>query len=178
MDSEAAFRECMTAYQAGDGSAVERLYALFSPELRRFFSTNRATGPAVDDLVQETFLKIHSARRSFDPARPFRPWAFAIARHVFLMQQRADTRRVRREADVVRQTAGTNGGPSLDLRRLVCQALGCLTEEGRQVIRMRYLAGLEFDEIASALGIRSGTLRVRASRALESMRRSLHTGNV
>ena len=152
----------MASHQAGDTGAFERLYGLFSPELRRYLGGD-------DDLMQEVFLKIHQARRSFDSSRPFRPWAFAIARHVVLMQRRSEGRRVRREAVVVHESSPDVENQQI-VRRFISQALARLTEEGRQIIRLRYFVGLEFEEMARALGVRSGALRVRASRALQCMR--------
>ena len=54
---------------------------------------NEAERKLADDLVQETFLQLHRARHTYNPAFPLLPWAMAIARHVWLMDRRTLSRR-------------------------------------------------------------------------------------
>jgi RNA polymerase sigma-70 factor (ECF subfamily) len=43
----------------------------------------------VDDLSQETFLQVHRSRAAYNPTYAVRPWAFGLARNIFLMDRRA-----------------------------------------------------------------------------------------
>src|SRR5512142_2177381 len=89
----------MGAYQSGDAGAFDRLYAGLAPILRRYLRGTVRDDARVEALLQETFLQIHRARRTYNPERPIVPWVLASARHVFLMDCR--TRRRKREADTV-----------------------------------------------------------------------------
>ena len=45
------------------------------------------------DLLQDAFLQIHRSRHTYRPGLPVRPWLFAIARHMWLMDRRTRVRR-------------------------------------------------------------------------------------
>ena len=81
-------RALMVAYQSGEPEAFDALHARLAPVLRRHLAALAKDGSWVDELLEETFLQIHRARRTYSPAFPVQPWAFAIARHVFLTSGR------------------------------------------------------------------------------------------
>ena len=89
----------MAAYQAGQSAAFERLYHALAPRLRGYLISLTASVPRAEDLLQETFLQIHRSRHTYTPPRPVAPWAFGIARHVYLMDCRAWARRQRLETE-------------------------------------------------------------------------------
>ena len=79
--------------------------------LRRYLLGQARDAAKADDLVQETFLQMHRARHTFNPAFPLTPWAMAIARHVWLMHRRAASRRPWETDDVDRsRPAGAGRG--------------------------------------------------------------------
>jgi RNA polymerase sigma-70 factor (ECF subfamily) len=51
----------------------------------------------VEDVVQETLISVHKARHTYDPARPFAPWFYAIASHRVVDVFRRDRRVASRE---------------------------------------------------------------------------------
>ena len=168
-----ALRRLMTAYQGGDVAAFDVLYSSLATPLRRYLAGLRRDGAGVDDLLQETFLRMHKARHSYDPALPLSPWVYAIARHVFLMDLRRRSRR--REsavpADSEPAAATSVGTPwaGAEVQRL----LGRIERERRETLVLHHLRGLRFDEIAARLGISEGAARVRAHRAMQALRRLL-----
>lgn len=164
-------RQLMAAYQAGDFDAFESLYGSFAPALTRYLTSLAGERDLAADLVQETFLRIHRARRSYDPRHPFEPWAFAIARHVYLMDRRARARRARREASTVPDAAPIASGHENNFgKRFVHQLMAGLSQERRDLLGLRFVLGLDFHEIGERLGLRPGTARVRLSRALAELR--------
>jgi len=163
----------MRLYQAGDAAAFERLYGLLEPLLRRRLAALARDPDRVRDLVQETFLQIHRARRTWDPTRPVLPWASAIARHVFLMERRAWARRLRREAAAARSAEAEPGGHGALARRTLDDLLAQLAPGRRRLLELHHLVGLSFREAGARLGIGEGAARVRASRALAELRRAL-----
>jgi RNA polymerase sigma-70 factor, ECF subfamily len=166
----------MARYQAGDVDAFDRLYAGLAPTLRRYLSSQARDSAWADDLLQETFLQIHRARRTYDHACPVQPWAFAIARHVFLMGRRA---RVRKK--------DFDRAPVIDVEHLpvdahdeaflakdgVRRGLAALTPGTRQAVVMRHIWGWSFKEIGARLGIRASAAKVRASRGMAALRGKL-----
>ena len=82
----------MARYQAGDAAAFDEIYRLTADSIEAFL--RQWTSPsAAKDLVQETYLRMLQARRSFRPELPFRPWLYSIARHVAQDARRTYARR-------------------------------------------------------------------------------------
>src|SRR3954453_22952175 len=92
---EDELRHLMAGYLAGHIEAFDALYAALAGRIRRYLLSLCRDAAVADDLLQETFMRLHRSRRTYEPGRPVVPWVFAIARHVFLMHRRAAARRLR-----------------------------------------------------------------------------------
>lgn len=167
----------MIAYQAGEGSAFENLYRQLAPTLRKYLISLTRNRPRADDLLQETFLQIHRSRHTYAPPRPVTPWAFGVARHVYLMDCRAWARRKRLETEPVDELPEIPvpaAGEGVADQQLVRRAVAELPEDRREPLLLHHIWGFSFREIAGILGIREGAAKVRAHRArkqLESLLR-------
>lgn len=78
-----------------DAAAVETFLLLYSREQGQIAAFIRALVPATadaDDLFQQTALVLWRSFESFDPSKPFRPWALGVARHQVLMHWRSRRR--------------------------------------------------------------------------------------
>ncbi len=178
-DSDVLAR-AMWAYQSGDAGAFDRLYARLGPIVRRYLQSISRDPSRVDDLLQETFLQLHRARRTYNPDRPVVPWALAIARHVFLMDCR--TRRRKHDAADVEFDEAVEGahleqdrGPdeAMIARERVRQGLATLTPGTRRVVLLHHVQGWSFREIAARLGINAAAAKLRASRGVHALRNRL-----
>ena len=78
----------MIAYQNGEMPAFETLYKRLAPRLRGYLVSLTWSRDRAEDVLQETFHQLHRARHTYIPHRPVRPWVFAIARHLHLMDLR------------------------------------------------------------------------------------------
>jgi RNA polymerase sigma-70 factor (ECF subfamily) len=169
---DAALRALMVRYQAGDAGAFDELYDSLGPALRRYLFSLARDAQRADDLLQDTFLQIHRSRRTYNPARPVRPWAFAVARHAWLMDQRTRRRKAPPHADldsapelpVPPEVEGMARGD--ELRR----ALARVAPDRAEPLLLHHVWGFSFEEIGKMLGIRPGAARVRASRAMGLLR--------
>ena len=72
----------MERYQQADPDAPAALVGAISPALLRFFRSQVASREQADDLLQETWLRIHRVRHTYRPGEPVLPWIYAIARRV------------------------------------------------------------------------------------------------
>src|SRR3982751_2225855 len=88
MDPDNGLEALMARYQQGDFSAAGTLVDRLSPQLHRFFLIQFASRRHADDLLQETWLRIHQVRHTYRPGAPVLPWLYAIARHVRVDQFR------------------------------------------------------------------------------------------
>lgn len=166
----------MVAYQGGDLAAFEELYRHLAPKLRGYLSALTWRGSVTEDLLQEAFLQMHRSRRTYLPGRPVTPWAFAIARHVYLMYRRALLRQRKHEDAFMEDVPELPVPPaveSLATREAVVLALRELAQEGREAVLLHHVWGFSFSEIGALLGIREGTARVRAYRAISALRELL-----
>ncbi len=174
--TERDFSTLMTAYQAGEIAAFDELYLRLQPPLKRYLISLTMSVERAEDLVQETFLQIHRSRHTYVPPRPVQPWAFGIARNVFLMDRRAGSRRQRHEADNVDELPELPVPPALDgftHRDQLRRAVAGLPAEGREPLLLHHVWGFSYKEISGMLGIRAGAAKVRAHRALEKLRTAL-----
>src|SRR6266704_3510410 len=85
----------MERYQQADPDAPAALVGTLSPGLLRFFRSQVATREQADDLLQQTWLRIHRVRHTYRPGEPVLPWIYAIARRVRVDGYRR-TRRITR----------------------------------------------------------------------------------
>jgi RNA polymerase sigma factor (sigma-70 family) len=167
-------RALMTGYQDGSRDAFEQLHASLAPILRRHLLRLARDPSRVDDLLQDTFLQVHRARHTYDPAYPVLPWACAVARHVFLMDCRYRGRRadVSRQEELSEETVacGSHHEEALIARDEVTRALAELSPATRRSVLLHHLHGLSFQEISRRLQVRGPALRARASRGVARLR--------
>lgn len=167
----------MVAYQNGDLSAFEQLYASLAQPLRRYFRNAERNAATADDLLQETFLELHRSRRTYAPPLPVRPWAFGVARNVLLRRRRASamsgqTRELDDESDL-QPVAQIGGVPLLNDVIDMEQALAELPATTREPWMLHHLFGFSFDFIATRLGITVMAAKLRSSRATKALRCAL-----
>jgi len=155
----------MIAVAAGDGAALAELCRRWEQPLFRLLSRQTA-GRDVDDLYQETWLRVVRAAGRFTPGRPFRPWLFQIAVNCCRDWQRR--RRVDPLAHVAEPAVAAAGSGSaridaaLDAERL----LSALPPAQRDVVILRYYHDLPEGEVAAILGCPPGTVKSRLHHAI------------
>jgi RNA polymerase sigma-70 factor, ECF subfamily len=172
MEEEPALRILMADYQAGSVEAFDRLHDGLAPDLKAYLTSLTRDSTRADDLLQETFLQMHRARAAHTPGEPVRPWVFAIAKRVFLMDVRGAARRKRHEHEHEQQASAAMSTPAnhLHTRHRVESALRQTPADGRRAFLLHHLFGYSFKEIAAKLGIKPGTAKIRSSRAASFMR--------
>jgi RNA polymerase sigma factor (sigma-70 family) len=160
-----------------------QLYDRHAGPIHRYVS--RRLGEALaDDLVAETFLTAFRVRQRYDLGRPdARPWLYGIAANMIGRHRRAEVRRLKalaRAADTTPVNPAAAGADEIvsrldaaAVRRDLFQALAGLSLGDRDVLLLIAWAGLTSDETAAALGIPSGTVRSRLSRARRKVREAL-----
>jgi RNA polymerase sigma-70 factor (ECF subfamily) len=160
--------ELMARYQAGDLEAFEEIYRETVQEVERYLSRH-AEASDRSDLVQEVYLQVHRARRTYQRDLPFQPWLFAIARHVALMAARRRRRKSGREVLVEEypEPAHAAAAPEPDVlgRQRLARAIRKLSPEQREVVRLAHVEGLTSTEIGHLLGATPGAVKVRLHRA-------------
>jgi DNA-directed RNA polymerase specialized sigma24 family protein len=108
----AANREAIVAMQrycAGDASAFRVLYAITAPRLLAFVRCLVRDHALAEELLQQTFLKLHQARASYVVGADPLPWLYAIAHRISLDALAAGSARIT-VTDQFGPSAQTDGG--------------------------------------------------------------------
>jgi RNA polymerase sigma-70 factor, ECF subfamily len=160
----------MVRYQQGDAAAVTALVSTLSPQLHRFFTSQFVSRRFADDLLQETWLKIHEVRHTYRAGEPVLPWIYAIARHTRVDHYRRTRRLEEREQQVeqlpARAAAAAPESRGVDLEA----ALRQLPESQRDVVVMLKVADMSLEEVARATSSSVGSVKQKAHRAYEKLR--------
>jgi RNA polymerase sigma-70 factor, ECF subfamily len=198
---EPEIEELLRDAARGGELAVRRLLELYRERLRQMIAArlDRRLAPRLDpsDVVQETLAD--AARRLPDYLRdrplPFYPWLFRLAADRLARTRRdhvaSTARGIGREERIDGPSHGedtasrwsdrltadeTTPGRRLvreERRLLLAGAIERMDEADREVLGLRYLDRLAFDEIAAVLEIGLSAAKMRHLRALERLRRML-----
>ncbi len=170
MDSDGELEALMAGYQHGDGTAAAALIERLSPPLHRFFLAQAISSRHADDLLQETWMRLHQVRHTYRPGEPVLPWLYAIARHIRVDHFRRTRRLEQREQPMEQLFARAGaprpagGGPDVEA------ALRKLPESQREVIVMLKVSGMSLEEVARATSTSVGSVKQKAHRAYEKLR--------
>jgi RNA polymerase sigma-70 factor (ECF subfamily) len=175
-------KELMAKYCDGDASAFRELYAAVSPKLYGYLVKMARSKAVADDLLQQTFLKIHRARAAYVRGADPLPWIYAIAHRTFI----DDVRKGKRAkvgvgdtddlpeiaADIHGEPADRKDEPRVDPELLAAtlDALSELPEQQREAVVLTKLEGKTVAEAAEIAGTTVGAMKVRAHRGYEALR--------
>jgi RNA polymerase sigma-70 factor, ECF subfamily len=168
-------RNLMTRYQRADAAALDELVRRISPPLLRYFAASRASWNDAEDLLQDSWIRIHRSRHTYRASEPVMPWIYAIARHTRLDAYRKRRRLESREVlvatlpEYLHQTI-PQAGPEQDA---VGHLVASLPESQREVIVMLKVAGMSLEEVAKATSSTVGAVKQKAHRAYATLRRAL-----
>lgn len=161
----------------GDHAAWEEIYRDVYPRLRAFVA-RRVGGIAVEDVVSETMTRAVAAVSRYRPTGPgIEAWIFGIARKVVADHHRRAGRDLRRSVPApvsLDPPPGEALGIADDHAR-VRAGFQLLSAGDRELLELRFVAGLNPEEVAAVLGKRPGAVRTAQTRALERLRRIIET---
>jgi RNA polymerase sigma-70 factor (ECF subfamily) len=166
----------MTAYVVHDDArAFSELYRRLAPTLVTYALRRVRARDTAEDLVQQAFLNAHVARERFQLGSPARPWLTRIV--VNLVRDHLRSARLRPSSEIDPEAlAAPEATPSHERSEAIARtrhALALLGPQKRAVVELHWLEERPFPEIASTLGERVSTVKVRAHRAYKELRRAL-----
>ena len=164
----------MARYQQGDFDAATLLIARISPQLHRFFVAQLGSRAHADDLLQETWLRIHKVRHTYRPGEPALPWFYAIARHIRVDHYRKSVRTTVAEEKLegIARTEASIRTASSHADNLEA-LLAPLSQSEREVIAMLKVEGMSLEEVARATSSSVGSVKQKAHRAYKKLREIL-----
>jgi RNA polymerase sigma-70 factor (ECF subfamily) len=156
----------------GSSQAITALIRVTQRDLMRFLATLAPAGE-VEDLTQETFIRMMRALPGFAGRSTVRTWLFAIARRVAADHARRTSRRPRAAAlpdwQTAAETAAAPGGPRFEEQQALRDLISGLPLERRDAFVLTQIAGLSYAEAADVIGCPIGTVRSRVARARDDL---------
>jgi RNA polymerase sigma-70 factor, ECF subfamily len=153
----------------------EELYRACRGDVYAYAVTLLRDRAAAEDVTAVAFERAYRRRRTFDRRRgEERAWLFGIARNAAL----DELRRRRRQAALVvdpedDQAAGSEDGAEVALRRTAVRtALAALPARDRELIALKFHAGLTNAELARVLGVSESNAGTLLHRTMEKLRKA------
>ena len=177
--------DAMDRYADGDSEAFSEVYDELAPRLYGFLLRATKNQATTEDLLQQTMLQMHRARGTYRRGADVVPWAFAIAKRLFIDGVRSKRHYVELPDDY--QEAAVD--PALctfaraedlacakQLGANVGEHLARLPERLREAFALVKIEGLTHEEAAQVLGTTVGAVRVRVHRAFQTLARLAENG--
>ena len=161
--------------QAGDEAAFAELVERYSPRLRYFLRKLLASADQAEDALQDIWLDVFRHLPRLVEPQALRAWLYRIARD----RAFARLRKVRRTtepldgANVVDPAAAEENDFSLEDAARIHSALDELPPEQREVLVLRFLEEMSYEEIARVVGCQLGTVRSRIHYGKQALKRAL-----
>ncbi|MCP4328996.1 MAG: RNA polymerase sigma factor [Alphaproteobacteria bacterium] len=164
-------RTWLSRHCRGDTGAFPALLEAYRRPVFGYLVRSGVAAADREDIFQSIFLKVHAAAKSYDPARPLKPWLFTIVANTVRNHFRS------RPAHLVAVTGGDppettdpNPGPEqvAEARETLAwleQALLALPPAQREVLLLATVIGLPQQEIAEALHLPLNTVKTHLRRA-------------
>jgi RNA polymerase sigma-70 factor (ECF subfamily) len=174
-DSQLAAR-CKTQLPY-DTTAFEVLLRRYEPLVYRTCRRYLRHDQDAEDACQDALLRVFHALPRFEQRSSFRTWLFRIVANVCATRWEKRKRRAADHAEFVadakeRPTGGREPQPGDfdELTGVIGEGLEMLGPDDRQILILRYISGLSFDELAAALDIGLSAAKMRLYRAEQRLR--------
>jgi len=161
---------------AGDKEAYAALLRETSHFLRPFLMKHLGGSSEVDDLLQEILISIHKARHTYDGERPYKPWAYAIAK--FRLQDHLRAHYVDHLRQAVELSEVENNLPQAVTEsdftyESISGEVQKLPPKQAAILRMLHQEGYTAKEVAEKIGMKESAVKVAAHRAYKLLRKVL-----
>ena len=175
-------RELIRKCKAGDARFYEPLVRAYEPPALRLAVAMLGNLEDARDALQDSFVKAYESLHRFDLRRPFGPWFFQILRNHCRDMLRSRQARFRVEALDERlelRPEDAEKGPErvrqrAAARELLWRGLEKIGDEHREILVLKELQGLRYNEIAAILEIPEGTVASRLFHARRALKDVLH----
>lgn len=160
----------------GDQRAYTALLQETSRLLRPFLARRLSVTNEVDDLLQEILISIHKARHTYDGKRPYKPWAYAIAKfrlQDYLRAHYSDQLRHAIELSEVEDSLPEYVTETAFTYESIREEIQKLPEKQATILQLMHQEGYTAKEVAEKMGMNESAVKVAAHRAYKILRKKL-----
>ncbi len=160
----------------GDKLAYADLLRETSRFLRPFILKRLGFVDEADDLLQEILISIHKARNTYDGNRPYKPWAYAIAKFRLLDHLRSNYSDRLRQAfdfDELEEILPEHVTKTAISYESISREVQELPEKQATILRLMHRDGYTAKEVAEKMGMNESAVKVAAHRAYKTLRNKL-----
>ena len=178
----------MLQVREGDAAAFEELVLRYQNRLFNIISNLVSQRELAEDLVQDVFLRVYRARKTYEPGARFSTWLFTIANNVASNARRSQSRR--REIQVESRDQPVESGldqmakekssllpartaDQMERAEMVRVALGQLSERQRMALLLAKFEEMSYAEIGESMNLSIPAVKSLLSRARASLRDAL-----
>ena len=169
----------------GRDVALAELVRRYQNDIFRFCLHYVKRIDVAQEMAQQTFVRVYTARERFDSSRKFKPWVLCIARNLCLNEikrkKALSMETLEEYASAARDESGdvlrfSGEGPDEVLmanerRQLLERALDELDEEAREIVTLRFFEHMAARDIAGVIGSTEGAVRTKLHRILAGLRK-------
>jgi RNA polymerase sigma-70 factor (ECF subfamily) len=166
----------LVRFRRGDLDAFESLFRLHQRSVYGWILRIVRDPAAAEDLTVETFWRIHRAHDRFESARPFEPWARRIATRAaldWLRARRPESELTDQDVADLPSKSAADPGIAAEIRLKTAQAFARLPPNLRIAAVLSLIEEQPHREVAAALGISVGAVKLRVFRAIRLLRKDL-----
>ncbi len=168
----------------GDADAFEQLVVAYREQVFRLALRMCGSEADADEVAQEAFLSAWKALPNFRGESQFSTWLYQLTTHAAIDLMRREKRQIA-AADIT-EVSAADPAPSpqqqaeqSEQREIVRDAILQLAPEQREVVVLRFMEELSYEEIGAVLKLPSGTVKSRLNRAKAQLKEILSkSGNL
>ncbi len=176
-EDKESLEELMKQALGGDRKAYSAVLQATGRLLRPYISKRISSYADAEEIVQEILISIHKARHTYDGNRPYKPWAFAIAR--FRLQDHlrkiyADHLRYAVDLEEAYAISDDNVTNSPITYELIKNEIDKLPGKQPAILRLLHNEGHTSKEVAQKMNMTESAVKVAAHRAYKVLRKKLN----
>jgi RNA polymerase sigma factor (sigma-70 family) len=168
--------ELMLQLQSGRENAFDIIVNRYQTRLYNFLIRYTKNHEDTEDLIQETFLRVYRSRNSYEPIARFSTWLFTIAGNLMRTQHKKNSRMPVWSLDDDEQDANYTIQLPSDISTpeqvthsemtlaLIHKAFSGMPQEYSELLNLREMRELSYEEIAEAVNLPMGTVKSRINR--------------
>ena len=168
--------ELMLLCSSGYDGAFDHIVLRYGKRMFSFINRSLFSASRSEELVQEVFLRMFKHRHSYTAKAEFSTWCYTIATNLIRDENRSRRRRPasspsgKLDEMQAKIRSPDNDLCSAEIHSAVHRAIETLPEHLREILVLRDLEGISYDEIGRILQVEVGTVKSRISRARQAFK--------